>query len=33
VRKFGERETPLREVSFCCFSAGELAIYEELLSS
>src|SRR5688572_22596753 len=33
VRKFGERETPLREVSFCCFSAGDLAIYEELLSS
>ncbi len=33
VRRFGERETPLREVSFCCFSAGDLAIYEELLSS
>jgi len=33
VRKFGEHVTPLREVSFCCFSAGDLAIYEELLSS
>ena len=32
VRKFGERETSLREVSFCCFSADDLAIYEELLS-
>ena len=33
VRKFGERATSLDEVSFCCFSAGDLAIYEELLSS
>lgn len=33
VRKFGERESPLREVSFCCFSAADLAIYQELLSS
>jgi len=33
VREFVESKTPLREVSFCCFSAGDLAIYEELLSS
>lgn len=33
VRKFAERETSLREVSFCCFSADDLAIYQELLSS
>jgi O-acetyl-ADP-ribose deacetylase len=33
VRKFGDRATSLDEVSFCCFSAGDLAIYEELLSS
>jgi len=33
VRKFGERATSLREVSFCCFSAGDLATYEELLKS
>ena len=33
VRKFGELARPLGEVSFCCFSAGDLAIYEELLSS
>ena len=33
VRKFGELARPPGEVSFCCFSAGDLAIYEELLSS
>ena len=33
VRKFGGREASVGEVSFCCFSAGDLAIYEELLSS
>ena len=33
VRKFGELARPPDEVSFCCFSAGDLAIYEELLSS
>jgi len=33
VRESGGRGTSLREVSFCCFSTGDLAIYEELLSS
>jgi O-acetyl-ADP-ribose deacetylase len=33
VREFGERATSLREVTFCCFSAGDLAIYQELLES
>ena len=33
VRAFGARATSLREVSFCCFSADDLAIYEELLKS
>jgi len=33
VREFGERATSLCEVTFCCFSAGDLAIYEELLES
>ena len=33
VRKFGERRTSIAEVTFCCFSAADLALYEELLSS
>jgi O-acetyl-ADP-ribose deacetylase (regulator of RNase III) len=33
VRGFAGRATSLREVTFCCFSAGDLAIYEELLQS
>ena len=33
VRKFGERATPVREVTFCCFSAADLATYEELLGT
>jgi O-acetyl-ADP-ribose deacetylase (regulator of RNase III) len=33
VRAFGAHSTSLREVSFCCFSADDLAIYEELLKS
>ncbi|MES2570517.1 MAG: O-acetyl-ADP-ribose deacetylase [Verrucomicrobiota bacterium] len=33
VRAFMRTGTPLREVIFCCFSAGDLAIYERLLSS
>jgi len=31
VRTFGERETSLSDVSFCCFSENDLATYEELL--
>ena len=33
VRNFGGRATSIGEVSFCCFSASDLALYEELLSS
>ena len=33
VRKFGKSATSLREVSFCCFSAGDFATYEELLKT
>jgi len=33
VRAFTERESSLREVIFCCFSAGDLAVYEGLLRS
>jgi O-acetyl-ADP-ribose deacetylase (regulator of RNase III) len=28
----GEYESSLREVIFCCFSAGDLAVYERLLT-
>jgi len=31
VREFVSRPGPLREVIFCCFSAGDLRIYETLL--
>ncbi len=31
VRRFSAETTSLREVTFCCFSAGDLTIYEELL--
>lgn len=31
-REFGAHATKLREVTFCCFSASDLAVYEELLS-
>ena len=33
VREFGSRASSLCEVTFCCFSAGDRAIYEELLES
>ncbi len=33
VRRFGNEATSLREVVFCCFSAGDLAMYEWLLKS
>jgi O-acetyl-ADP-ribose deacetylase (regulator of RNase III) len=33
VREFAGRATSLREVTFCCFSAVDLATYEELLES
>jgi O-acetyl-ADP-ribose deacetylase (regulator of RNase III) len=33
VRASGEQTTSVSEVTFCCFSAGDLAIYEELLTS
>ena len=33
VRKFGERWSCIGEVTYCCFSADDLAIYEELLES
>lgn len=32
VRAFVSRPGPLREVIFCCFSAGDLRIYEALLA-
>lgn len=32
-REFGARATKVREVIFCCFSAGDLAVYEELLDA
>jgi O-acetyl-ADP-ribose deacetylase (regulator of RNase III) len=31
VRGFGEQALNVREVVFCCFSASDLAVYEELL--
>jgi O-acetyl-ADP-ribose deacetylase (regulator of RNase III) len=31
VREFGVRATKVREAIFCCFSAGDLAVYEGLL--
>jgi O-acetyl-ADP-ribose deacetylase len=31
TRKFGSRAAKLREAIFCCFSAADLAVYEELL--
>jgi O-acetyl-ADP-ribose deacetylase len=31
TREFGARAAKLREAIFCCFSAADLAIYEELL--
>jgi O-acetyl-ADP-ribose deacetylase len=31
VREFGERAMKVRQVIFCCFSAADLAVYEELL--
>src|SRR5262245_43263713 len=33
VRSFGGQAATLREVIFCCFSAGDLATYEELLAT
>ncbi len=33
VREFLPRAKKLREVTFCCFSAADLAVYEELLRS
>ncbi len=33
VRAFGERATSISEVTFCCFSAGDLTTYERLLES
>jgi O-acetyl-ADP-ribose deacetylase (regulator of RNase III) len=33
VRAFGRSATTLHDVSFCCFSADDLAIYEEILKS
>lgn len=31
VREFGESAAKVREAIFCCFSAADLAVYEELL--
>jgi O-acetyl-ADP-ribose deacetylase len=31
TREFGPRAAKLREAIFCCFSAADLAVYEELL--
>jgi O-acetyl-ADP-ribose deacetylase (regulator of RNase III) len=31
AREFGERAMKVREIIFCCFSAADLAVYEELL--
>jgi O-acetyl-ADP-ribose deacetylase (regulator of RNase III) len=33
VSEFGSRAARVREVIFCCYSASDLAIYEELLHS
>lgn len=33
VRKSVEEHANIREVIFCCFSAGDLAIYEQVLSA
>jgi O-acetyl-ADP-ribose deacetylase (regulator of RNase III) len=33
VRQFATEETSLREVTFCCFSAGDLAVYEHVLGA
>lgn len=33
VRRFAAGETSLREVIFCCFSAGDLAVYERVLGT
>ena len=33
AREFGARAKSLQQVTFCCFSAGDLAIYEGLLST
>jgi O-acetyl-ADP-ribose deacetylase (regulator of RNase III) len=32
VRAFIQKETPLREVIFCCFSAGDYELYARLLA-
>lgn len=32
VREFGEHPTTVRDVTFCCFSARDLAVYERVLA-
>ena len=33
VRAFSEAETSVREIVFCCFSAQDLALYQELITT